>query len=183
MFKPEKSESPSKEDIHLKDAIDEYGEYLLRLAYTYVKDWPSAEDIVQEVYISYYKNLSKFEYKASLKTYLYRITVNKCHDSLRRQKNKVFPGLFTSLLISKYTPESVTIKNEDSNELIKEVLALPVKYREVVLLFYYQELTLLEISIVLRCSQNTIKTRLYRAKNLLKSNLSQDWEGFNFEQN
>ncbi|HWL25298.1 MAG TPA: sigma-70 family RNA polymerase sigma factor, partial [Ureibacillus sp.] len=63
--------------------MHEHTDYLLKLAYLYVKDWPTAEDIVQDVFITFYQKFEQFEERSSLKTYLSKITVNKCKDYLK----------------------------------------------------------------------------------------------------
>lgn len=55
--------------------MDAYGEYCIRVAYLYVKDWEAAEEIVQDVFLAYYRQQDRFEGRASLKTYLVKITV------------------------------------------------------------------------------------------------------------
>jgi RNA polymerase sigma factor (sigma-70 family) len=72
----------SKED-QIVWLMEEYGDMVIRLAFTYVKQKQLAEDISQEVFISCYKNLTTFQNKSSYKTWIYRITVNKCKDLLR----------------------------------------------------------------------------------------------------
>lgn len=158
---------------HIEDVIAAHGEYLIRMAFMYVKDWPSAEDIVQETFISYFKNLHKFQNRSTVKTYLTRIMINKCHDHLRSWKNKkqLFTQLFNHLPAKNSTPEEWLIKTDEQSELVSEILKLSVKYREVILLYYYQELTTLEISVVLKCPENTVKTRLSRARLQLKNHV------------
>ena len=64
-------------------AMVEHTDYLLRIAYLYVKDWQSAEDIVQDTFLTYYAKFEQFAERSSLKTYLVRITINKCKDYLK----------------------------------------------------------------------------------------------------
>lgn len=81
------------------------------------------------------------------------------------------------------TPEEAFDQHSAQAVLMRNVLELPIKYREVVLLYYYQEFTTKEISRLLSCSENTVKTRLRRAKVLLKDKIdSQEWEGLLDEQ-
>ena len=63
--------------------MEQYGDLVMRLAYTYVKEKQIAEDISQEVFISCYKHLQHFERRSTYKTWIYRITVNKCKDYLK----------------------------------------------------------------------------------------------------
>ncbi|MCM3609834.1 sigma-70 family RNA polymerase sigma factor [Planococcus sp. MERTA32b] len=171
-------------DEEMKKIMDSHGEYLVRLAYFYVKDWSTAEDIMQEVFISYYRKSAQFENRASLKTYLSKITVNKCHDYLRSWKNKrsLFSNRISGLISSGKSPEAVLEQDTDQSNLTNKILELPIKYREVILLFYYQEFTSKEISELLNCSENTVKTRLRRAKDLLREKVDlKEWEGMQDE--
>jgi len=164
----------------LKGVMDEHGEYLIRLAYLYVKDWAAAEDIVQEVFITYYQKAAQFQQRASLKTYLSKITINKCHDHLRSWKNRrsIFTESLGQLISRNQTPEEAVEQLSGQAALMKTVLSLPIHYREAILLYYYQEFTTKEISQLLGCSENTVKTRLRRAKNLLKDKMdAREWEG------
>ncbi|MGB6407863.1 MAG: sigma factor, partial [Planococcus donghaensis] len=75
-------------DEHIEQVMSAYGEYLMRLIYLYVKDWSIAEDILQEVFFTYYQKANQFEHRSSLKTYLSKMAINRCHDYLRSWKNK-----------------------------------------------------------------------------------------------
>ncbi|WP_121603735.1 sigma-70 family RNA polymerase sigma factor [Virgibacillus sp. Bac332] len=77
------SESDTNE-ILLEELMGLYGDELKRIAYLYVNDISQSEDIVQEVFISCYKNFHRFNKKSSYKTWLYRITINKCKDYQRK---------------------------------------------------------------------------------------------------
>ncbi|MGB6408415.1 MAG: sigma factor-like helix-turn-helix DNA-binding protein, partial [Planococcus donghaensis] len=67
--------------------------------------------------------------------------------------------------------------------LTRYVLDLPIKYREAILLYYYHEFTINEISKLLNCPESTVKTRLHRAKILLRNSVdTSEWEGFQDEQ-
>lgn len=168
------------ECIQFKKVMKEHGEYLIRLAYYYVKNWSSAEDIVQEVFVTYYQKSGQFESRSSIRTYLAKITVNKCHDHLRSWKNKInlYSNPFSNQSISKKNyPEQLLIQKDTNDKLVQQILEMSVKYREVILLYYYQEFKILEISEILNCSENTVKTRLSRAKTILKRNLNEiEWE-------
>lgn len=68
------------------EAMKAHSDYLLRIAYLYVKDWQVAEDIVQDTFLTYYLKFEQFEERSSLKTYLVRIVINKCKDYLKSWK-------------------------------------------------------------------------------------------------
>lgn len=161
---------------HIEEVMTIHGEYLIRMAFMYVKDWPAAEDLVQETFISYFKNLDQFQSRSSIKTYLTRILINKCHDYLRSWKNRkqFFTQLFNHLPAANKTPEEWLIRSNEQSELVKGIWELQVKYREVILLYYYQEITIPEIAIILECPENTVKTRLSRARLQLKDIVNHD---------
>ncbi|AQQ55071.1 RNA polymerase subunit sigma-70 [Planococcus lenghuensis] len=168
----------------MRDAMDEHGEYLVRLAFLYVKDWAAAEDIAQEVFIAYYKKSDQFSHQASLKTYLSKITINKCRDYLRSWKNRriIFTDFLSNIVSPGQAPEISLVREEGRTSLADEILKLPLKYREVIILFYYQEFSIKEIGTLIECNENTVKTRLRRAKDLLRDQLDlREWEGFMHE--
>ncbi|WOV87512.1 sigma-70 family RNA polymerase sigma factor [Sporosarcina oncorhynchi] len=157
-------------DERLCEAMDTYGDYLLRLVYAIVKDEKKAEDVVQEVFIRYYINMEKFEGRSSLKTYLYRIAVNECHNYFQSwaYRKIEFSNLLGHLLVNRKSPEEKLIQRESETKLAELVETLPLKYREVIWLYYFAELSVVEIGEVLECSPNTIKTRLVRGRKLAK---------------
>ncbi|MFP7296653.1 sigma-70 family RNA polymerase sigma factor [Neobacillus niacini] len=156
--------------------MDEYGDMVVRLAFTYVKQKQLAEDISQEVFISCFKSLDTFQNKASYKTWLYRITVNKCKDYFRSwsYRNISYQDLFRSIFPSgEKSAENNMVEKEEREIIFERVLKLPIKLREVIILQYYEELTVNEISELLGLKANTVKTRLHRAKKLLQSSLKE----------
>lgn len=90
---------------HLEEVMNTYGEYCMRVAYLYVKDWAAAEEIVQDTFLAYYKQQKRFEGRSSLKTYLVKITIHKSHDYLRSWKRKM-----THILPKKLVTPSVEQK-------------------------------------------------------------------------
>lgn len=164
------------EEQQFQQVMKEYTDYLLRLAYLYIKDWSAAEDIVQDVFLTYYQKFEQFGERASLKTYLAKITINKCKDYLKswRYRKQVLTNNFFNP--SKKGRDRI-IEEDEKLELADAVLQLPVKYREVIIYYYFAELSVLEISQLLSIPDNTIKTRLRKARSLLKIQLKEnDWE-------
>ncbi|AYV68969.1 MULTISPECIES: sigma-70 family RNA polymerase sigma factor [Niallia] len=163
-------------DKLLTNAMDTYGHYLSRLAYALVKDREKAEDIVQDVFIRYYLQLDQFEGRSSVKTYLYRITVNECRNYFKSwafRKVEV-SKIKNTFLIHKETPEEAYLKQESKNYLADLLNKLPIKYKEVLWLYYYGELSTQEISEILNCSSNTVKTRLARGRKKAQLTMSEE---------
>lgn len=158
----------------MRELMRLYGDYLTRLAYVYVKNWSNAEDIVQDVFIKYF-SAQQYRGEASVKTYLAKMTIHKSCDHLRSVKNRlrILENFWKSKKDTMPSSEQQTLKKLEQHAIAKAVLALPIKYREVIVLFYYEELTSLEIATLLDTSENTIKTRLRRGRQLLKTSLSE----------
>jgi RNA polymerase sigma factor (sigma-70 family) len=163
----------TKED-QLVWLMDEYGDMVLRVAYTYVKKQQLAEDISQEVFISCFNHLEQFQNRSTYKTWLYRITVNKCKDVLKSWSfRNLYYKDFLQNILKTGTPGSDTmmILSEEKEMIFNQVISLPLKLREVITLYYYEELSIDEIAKLLNLNTNTVKTRLHRGRNSLKLSL------------
>lgn len=158
-------------DAWLETIMDEYGERLTKLAYNYVKEWKQAEDIVQDVFITCYKHHEKIDEIQSFKAWIYRLVINQSKDVLKSSsfKKVVMNSSLFSLFISRdLLPEMSLLKRSEEEFLSKCVLSLPVKYREVITLYYYEECSIEEMKGILGLNHNTIKTRLNRGRTKLK---------------
>ncbi|WP_281975348.1 sigma-70 family RNA polymerase sigma factor [Halobacillus litoralis] len=153
----------------LIELMGNYGDMVLRIAFTYVKEQQLAEDLAQDIFIRCYQKLHTFEERSSYRTWLYRITVNHCKDYVGSWsfKNLIPAEYFNSEKTYEDVSEQV-IENEQNKLLFQKVLKLSVKLREVVIFYYYEELTIEEIADLLNIKENTVKTRLYRARKNLK---------------
>ncbi|KYG91440.1 sigma-70 family RNA polymerase sigma factor [Metasolibacillus sp. FSL H7-0170] len=156
-------------DELLQQAMDAYGDYLVRLIYTYVHNWQTAEDLTQETFIRYYRSLSKYRHEATVKTYLYRIAINVTHDYLMSWKHKkvIVSEVFQKWLKTAQTPELEVLQKDEQQQLVHAIENLPRKYKDVIVLFHFAEFSLDESSKVLKIPVNTVKTRLRRARHML----------------
>ena len=152
---------------NINQIVDEHSNYLVRIAYLYVKNWSTAEDIVQEVFVTYFQKSHQFRNEASLKTYLTKMAANRAKDYLRSWKHKK-DVLFDTIFVSTKGAEEVMLEQERLATLEKNLFQLPLKYREPLILFYYDEQSIAEIANYLQLNENTVKTRLRRAKQQLK---------------
>ncbi|WP_164669795.1 sigma-70 family RNA polymerase sigma factor [Virgibacillus doumboii] len=159
-------------EIILEKIMVEHGSDLVRLAFTYVKDKETAKDIVQNTFIKCYENLDNFRCESTLKTWLYRITINECKDYLRSwHHRKVQAKSFIQETVNSILPsaEDKVIRESENQEIKKFVFSLPKIYREVIYLYYYKSFIIEEIAEVTDLSINTVKTRLRRGRQKLKS--------------
>lgn len=147
--------------------IDQYGESLLRLCFFYLKDIHLAEDAMQDTLIKVYQHYGKFKGNASEKTWMMRIAINTCKNYLRSTWRKNVDPL--SALESVPTTYQENLAQDDT--LLLEIMKLPNKYKEVVLLHYYQDMSVKDIAVTLRCPVGTVTGRLRRARERLEINL------------
>ncbi|HYF91736.1 MAG TPA: sigma-70 family RNA polymerase sigma factor [Symbiobacteriaceae bacterium] len=163
----------------LEQLVDAYGDSILQLAYFYLKDRDLAEDIFQDVFTRVYLQLHTFRGESSVKTWIYRIAVNLCHDRLRswNMRRVLLLGQdFLSnipLLPTEVDAVEQVLANADRQQLLQKVMELPVEYREVVLLYYYEEMDTREVAEALRLSVGTVRSRLHRARARLKAMLTE----------
>ncbi|MCD8509720.1 MAG: sigma-70 family RNA polymerase sigma factor [Bacillus sp. (in: Bacteria)] len=167
----------SREAI-IDQLMEDYGDDILHFVYTYVRNQATAEDLTQEIFLKCYEKLPLFKGESSMKTWLYRIASNHCKDYLRSWhyrkislNNKVADFLPTK----EKEVEDEVITKSDEKRLADAVISLPLKYREVVFLHFYEELTYTEMSNITGINPNTLKTRLKRAKELLKDLLKEEF--------
>lgn len=157
--------------------MTQYGSQVQRLAYTYVKDVHTSENIAQEVFIKCYKKMHHLKKNKSVKAWINQITVNKCKDHFRSGwiKNLNLNANFSYWLKDTApSPEEEYSKKIKHDNLTEEVLSLPLKYREAIILFHFQELSVNEISQLLKIKVPTVSSRLRRARLMLKERLEGD---------
>ena len=157
--------------------MHEYSDDILHLVYTYVKNQTTAEDLTQEIFIKCFEKLHQFNQQSTIKTWLYRIASNHCKDYLRSwhyRKIMLTDKILDHIPSKSKLVEEEVITNSEENSLANAVMNLPLKYREVIFLHYYEELSLREISKITTVNINTIKTRLKRAKELLKDKMIEE---------
>jgi RNA polymerase sigma-70 factor, ECF subfamily len=165
-----------KEEM-LDEIMRMYGQDILQLVFSYVHNKAVAEDLTQEIFVKCFKNIHTYNRKSKLKTWLWRIAINHSKDYLKSwYNNKVIiaetaanqPGSQ-----GKSVEESV-IQREEDTELANAVMNLPVQYREVIYLYYFEEMQIKDIATATEQKSNTVKTRLRRAKSILKEQLGGD---------
>lgn len=154
---------------NLGHIMDTYGDAILRMCYIYLRDYQLAEDITQETFIRVYYHCDTFSGKASLKTWITQIAINLCKNEMRTKwwKNRSRAEGIESVQEASYDDCL------NRQVIAGEIARLPEKYREVILLYYYQELTIPEIAEILGERKTAIKTRLSRARAMLKPELQE----------
>ena len=151
-----------------KQLIEEYGNRLLRTCCLILKDREEAEDVVQETFIKVFKKIGTFKEKSGLYTWIYAIALNLSRDRMRMKKDMLE---LKDEWIGNDDVESQVEINIDRELLRKEIFEMNSLYREVLVLFYFENLSIKEISNLLNEKEGTIKSKLSRGRNLLKESL------------
>ena len=157
----------------IETLMREYGNDVLRTAYSYVKDKFTAEDIFQEVFIKVFKNLDSFRDESGIKTWIIRITINTAKDYLKSAYNqKVVPMMDFKEDMLTSEDDYEEIENRDRDRVVKEtVMTLPEPFREVLLCVYFHEMSVADTAKALDIAEGTVKSRLSRAREMLKNKL------------
>lgn len=156
-----------EELVDIERIIQEYGDSLLRMCTLYLKDEQLAEDAVQETFIKVYEKYHTFNHTSEEKTWIMRIAINTCKNYMKGSWFKRITTGFDLETISKERVDVGLEKKEQQEELVKEIIRLSPKYKEVILLYYYQEMSIREIAQILHIKEGTVKVRLQRARQQL----------------
>lgn len=150
------------------ELVQRYQKKIASLIYSLIRIPDEVDDIAQDVFITVYRSLDRFEFRSSFSTWVYRITINKCHDwERKRYRHKYWFKDWASLEFTAATQEN----SEDCLAVRQQVNQLGEKYRVVIVLYYFQGLKCQEIASILKVSSKTVETRLLRARRLLADRL------------
>ncbi|HIR12492.1 MAG TPA: sigma-70 family RNA polymerase sigma factor [Candidatus Choladousia intestinavium] len=145
----------------LEALIERYQRSLYAAAFNICRNPEDANDAVQDTFIQYYTSRKEFRDEEHLKAWLLRVAVNRAKDITRSfwRRNKIS--------IEEYA-EEIPFENQEDRELFEAVMKLPEKYRDVIHLYYYEELSVKEIAGILGASQGSVKMRLSRGRSFLR---------------
>ena len=148
----------------LEALVERYQTSLLRTCFLYLGDAALAEDAVQETFLKAYRALPGFRGDSSEKTWLMRIAVNTCRDLTRTAWFRHVDGHITPDML----PEAAAPPDPEAFDLLTDVMRLPVKQREVVLLYYYQGMEVREVAKALGITKSSVSGRLKSARDNLR---------------
>ncbi len=148
--------------------VQRHKEKVRNIIYLTISRQDSVDDISQEVFLTVYKNLKRFRFESQFTTWLYRITVNKCRDHLRKMKiRNIFTPIKDSEIELGYTTRP---EDRDTAEIVREAISkLPEKLRVPLLLKDIEGLSYQEISEAVNCEIGTVKSRIFRAREGLRN--------------
>ncbi|MDO5293055.1 MAG: sigma-70 family RNA polymerase sigma factor [bacterium] len=143
--------------------IDEYADMVYRIALTQMKNVSDAQDVFQEVFLRLVKHLPTLHSEEHIKAWLIRVTINCSKSSLTSAWRR-----HTEPLVAE---EMLTFETSEQLDLYEHLSRLPKKYRIVLYLFYYEELSIKEIADYTAQKETTVKSQLSRARALLKKEI------------
>lgn len=157
----------------LQDAeaiLDRYSNMVLRTAAALVKNQHDAQDIAQDVFVSLIRAKPVFESEEHQKAWLLRVTINRCKSFLRSTWQRRTQGIEETMADTAvhFTP--------DESMVLEAVNALPLKYRQVIYLYYIEGYATGEIAALLKIPQNTVLSQMARARRLLKEKLKGEFD-------
>lgn len=145
----------------IKEMLDKYSDMVYRIALTRCKNKDSAEDVYQTVFLRYSEKMPKFESEEHSKAWFIRVTINLTKDENTSSWNNKIVAL----------DDMVQFESKEESDLFIDICKLPQNYKSVIYLMYYEGYKVKEISKLLDASEGTIKTWLYRAREILKESI------------
>ncbi len=145
---------------------------ILRLCFMYLKDRELSKDATQETFLKAYRKFNSFREKSKINTWLTSIAINTCKNIIRKSK---YTQTNISLSEVEYQLKTSVTDSDESISVSEAVASLPNEYKEVILLRYYRDLQIKDISEILSLPQTTVNYRLLKAKALLKDTLKEDF--------
>lgn len=145
----------------IKKMLDKYSDMVYRIAITRCRNKETAEDVYQTVFLKYSEKMPKFESDEHSKAWFIRVTINLTKNENASAWNNKIVAL----------DESIQFESKEDSELFIDTCKLPANYKSVIYLMYYEGYKVKEIANILETSEGTIKTWLYRAREILKENI------------
>jgi len=155
--------SDSKDTLH--EWMTEYGQDVWNFAYCMTRKWEIADDITQEVFLKAYRHMHSFRKEASVKTWLLTIARNTVRDYMKSAfMRRVTLVDWVQNRETHPSAEDESFAQMAVSDIWKQVLQLPVKYKEVLILFAHYQLSMKEIARLLGTREGTVKSRLHQAR-------------------
>ena len=152
---------------HLERLMNEYGDAIFRMCYLYLKDYHLAEDATQDTFINAMKSYDTFQNKSTEKTWITRIAINCCKNIIRTQWFRNARNNLEENMVN--APESPIEDFLEKDSISRAIMELNENDRKIIILYYYQELSMKEIAGIIGKSENTTIQRLNRARKKLRN--------------
>lgn len=165
--------------------FDRYKDKVFRLSLKILGDVEEARDVAQEVFLSAYKSYDSFRQESAVYSWLYRITVNKSINALKKRKkalsldesigeDKEGNPIYREVVCPKPNPEKRAEIDQGRDRVRRAIVKLPKKYQEVVVLKEMEGLSYEEVARVLGITKDVVGVRLFRAREMLRKELKDE---------
>lgn len=145
---------------------------LVNLAWRFTRDRGRAEDLAQEAFLKIYRNLAHWRGEGVFSTWLFAVATNVYRSALRRTPLLTLPEDHTALLPAETDLERDAVARDEQAAVRRALAALPARYREALVLFYFHEMDIPAASKSLGVPEGTIKARLSRGREMLRQRLA-----------
>jgi RNA polymerase sigma-70 factor (ECF subfamily) len=168
---------------HFEEIVKAYDAKVYKLCWYLLKNRADAQDCTQDIFIAIFQALPHFKQEASLNTWIYRISTNKCYEYLRRKKRKKRFGIhvqidqfFSQTIASQqHNPEESALAAEKSLFFWKAVDKLPPQQQIAYTLYNVEDMSYQEIAATLQTSLSAVESLLFRARRKLAEALA-EWD-------
>lgn len=170
-----------------REIIELFKNRVFGMAYKFTNDYDEAQDLSQEIFLKIYKEIERFRFESKLSTWIYRISINTCLDWKRKHsKIKILSTSISNddseiveidIKDDNPLPEEAIIHSENQKEIHELICGLPDKYKTVIIMYHFNNMSYQDISITLNVPERTVETRLYRARRLLKDEITKLSDG------
>ena len=155
-----------QKENYIKNILEKYADMVYRIALTRCGNLENAEDIFQEVFLKFSEKMPKFENDEHEKAWFIRVTINLTKNAKNEKWNKKIIQL----------DENIIFEEKEESDVFSAVCELPQNYKTVIYLSYYEGYKVKEISKLMKTNENTIKTWLFRGREILREKLEGGFE-------
>lgn len=161
-----------------RELVERYQGAVYNLAYRMLGNPDDAEDAAQEIFVRVYRQLARYDSSRKFSTWVLAIATNYCIDQLRRRRVQFVPleQIVPWARTREAGPERLALDREVTDELQDLLKRLPEKYRAVLILRYWEDLSCAEIGATLSLPEGTVKTQLHRARKAVERLMAEQRE-------
>ncbi len=160
--------------------VERYSDMVFSISYRIIKDRELAREAAQDIFVKVYKSLSTFNGRSKLSTWIYKIAYNTSLNHIRRTDHKSNLYEYDDHSINQMStdsdPEKLLLSNVAKEEVNNALFSLNEEERIIVTLFYYEDLSISEISEIVSLKANNVKIKLFRSRNKLYELLKHKFE-------
>lgn len=154
--------------ISFEYAVKIYSDTVYRVALNILKNPEDSKDVMQNVFLRYFKHQHTLDSEEHIKAWLIRVAVNESKRYLKISSRNEGVSL-------EEVANTLFSENKENGDVFRAVMSLDEKYRTVILLYYYEGYDVKEIAHILKRNQATVRTQLSRARELLKNRIKEDF--------